>query len=205
MYLKNEDGTYTCINNYAIPHTTLSTTIKIKKTGLRSGESATFEIMKIRPMGWVEGKPLEENIANIQYNIIGQPLPNTNDYTGGSETGSDLYKKMGWQSFSKVILTNKGANGAEVVKTLRGLDPYWIYMVLEDDWGWAYTMSGNNPTEVTTGEPTTSVVDLNPFHFHNTEKADAVKHAEAVTINHFQGTSSASKEEHYKSSKVESF
>ena len=124
VYIQNDDGSYTCINNYAIPHTTLSTTIKISKTGLRSGESATFEIMKIRPKGWDESKTLAENVANIEYNIIGQPLPNSVEYTG-PETGSDLYKKMGWSSFSKVILTNKSdVNGAEVIKTMLGLDPY---------------------------------------------------------------------------------
>lgn len=203
VYVYNsETGEYTCINNYDIPHTTLSTTIKIKKTGLRSGESATFEIMKIRPKGWDETKTLEENIANIQYNIIGKPLPNSVEYTGPEE-GSDLYKKRGWSSFSKVILTNKSnTNGQEVIKTLRGLDPYWIYMVLEDDWGWAYDMSGSNQTD-SDGLITTSSVEVNPFSFHNDEKQNAVKHAEAVTINHFQGTETNSKEEHYKSSKTE--
>ncbi len=212
VYIKNEDGTYTPINHYDVPHTTLTTTIKIKKTGLRIGESATFEIMKIRPKGWDESKTLEENVANIEYNIIGKPLPNSQEYTGTEElTGSDLYKKMGWSSFSKVVLTNKSeTNGGEVVKILRALDPYWVYMVLEDDWGWAYDMSGNNAVDPTTGEPTTSMVELNPFSFHNTEKADVPKHAEAVTINHFGYTISGGafdgkQEEHYKSSKVKSF
>lgn len=212
VYIKNEDGTYTPINHYDVPHTTLTTTIKIKKTGLRIGESATFEIMKIRPKGWDESKTLEENIANIEYNIIGKPLPNSQEYTGTEElTGSDLYKKMGWSSFSKVILTNKSeTNGGEVVKILRALDPYWVYMVLEDDWGWAYDMSGNNAVDPTTGETTTSMVELNPFSFHNTEKTDVPKHAEAVTINHFGytisgGAFNGKQEEHYKSSKVKSF
>ena len=209
VYVYNPDtGAYTCVNHYDIPHTTLTTTIKISKTGLRSGESATFEIMKIRPKGWDETKTVDENVANIQYDIAGRPLPNSTSYTG-PETGSDLYKKMGWSSFSKVILTNKGANGAEVIKTMRGLDPYWIYMVLEDDWGWAYTMTGLNQTDAS-GLTTTSTVDVNPFKFRNTEKADAVKHAEAVTINHFGytisgGAFNGKQEEHYKSSKVESF
>ena len=204
VWVKNaETGDYECINNYAIPHTTLSTTIKIKKTGLRSGESATFEIMKIRPKGWDDTKTLEENVANIEYNIIGQPLPNSHEYTG-SETleGSDLYKKMGWSSFSKVILTNKSkTNGAEVIKVMRGLDPYWIYMVLEDDWGWAYDMTGHNQADAD-GLTTTSSVAVNPFTFENKEKVNAVKHAEAVTINHFGGNGNTSREEHYKSSKT---
>ena len=113
---------------------------------------------------------------------------------------------MGWEPFSKVVVTNKSkVDGAEVTKVLRALDPFWVYMVLEDDWGWAYEMSGSNPGDAVTGEPTTSLVEINPFKFENKEKKDAVKHAEAVTINHFQGTNSSSREEHYKSSKVESF
>ena len=83
-------------------------------------------------------------------------------------------------------------------------------MVLEDDWGWAYDMSGNNAVDPTTGATTTSMVELNPFSFHNTEKTDVPKHAEAVTINHFGytirgGAFDGKQEEHYKSSKVKSF
>ena len=208
VYLKNEDGTFTRINQFDQPHTTLTTTLKIKKKGLRSGQSATFEIMKMRPKGWSATATEEQNLKNIEYNIIGKPIPNQHDPEGSVEglTGSDLYKKMGWEPFSKVVITNKSSvDGAEVTKVLRALDPYWVYMVLEDDWGWAYDMSGSNPGDAVTGEPTTSMVEINPFKFENQEKTDAVKHAEAVTINHFQGTNSSSREEHYKSSKVESF
>ena len=107
--------------------------------------------------------------------------------------------------FKKVILTNKGENGAEVVKEVLVLDPYWVYMVLEDDWGWAYTMTGDIQQVGDDGTYTTSSVEVNPFKFHNTENADAVKHAEAIMINHFKSSLSGSKVEHEKSSKVESF
>ena len=36
---------------------------------------------------------------------------------------SDYYEGMGWGCFKKVILTNKGADGAEVVKEIYALDP----------------------------------------------------------------------------------
>ena len=55
------------------------------------------------------------------------------------------------------------------------------------------------------GSMTTSDVQENPFIFKNEEKTGVLKHAEAVTINHFQGTHTESSEEHYKSSKVEHF
>ena len=106
-----------------------------------------------------------------------------------------------WETWSKVVLTNKSeTNGATVVKEILSLDPYWVYEVVEDDWGWAYTLTGS-----VEGSMTTSTVELNPFKFTNKEKTDVVKHAEAVTINHFATSSTAgdAKEEHYKSSKVQ--
>ena len=209
VYIKNEDGTYDCINYYEQPHQTLTVNIKIRKTGLRHGESATFELMKIRPKGWDESKTVAENIENIEYNFIGKPIPGTKETTLPKPTTgsdwSDYYKDMGWESFKKVILTNKGANGAEVVKDVLVLDPYWVYLVLEDDWGWAYTMTGDTNQVGEDGTYTTSSVEVNPFRFHNTEDPNAVKHAEAIMINHFKSSLSGSKVEHDKSSKVESF
>ena len=207
VYLKNDDGSYTCINNYEQPHQTLTVNIKIRKTGLRHGESATFELMRIRPKNWDDSKTLEENKANIEYNIIGKPIPGTKTPSGSATQPdqSDYYESMGWEGFKKIILTNKGENGAEVVKEVLVLDPYWVYMVLEDDWGWAYTMTGDTQQVGDDGTYTTSSVEVNPFRFHNTENADAVKHAEAIMINHFKGSESASKVEHEKSSKVEHF
>ena len=189
VWVKKEDGTYDNINHYVIPHTTLPVNIVIKKNGLRSGESATFEVEKCRPKNWDENKTLEQNIAAMEYNEIGKPEPSGN-----------------WSNFSKVILTNKGADKAEVTKTLVALDPYWIYRVNEDKWSWAYTLSGNTGAEGSI--PNTSTVEVNPFSFTNTEKEGVVKHAEAVTINHFgytikTGDFAGQQEEHYKSSKVE--
>lgn len=189
VWVLQEDGTYKNINHYVIPHTTLPVNIVIKKTGLRSGESATFEVEYCRPKNWDETKTLEENIAAMEYNAIGKPEPDGN-----------------WKDFSKVILTNKGADKAEVTKKLVALDPYYIYRVNEDAWGWAYSVSGNTSADGTI--PNTSTVEVNPFRFVNTEKEGVVKHAEAVTINHFgytiqTGEFQGKQEEHYKSSKVE--
>ena len=189
VWVLQEDGTYKNINHYVIPHTTLPVNIVIKKTGLRTGESATFEVEYCRPKNWDDSKTLAENIAAIEYNEIGKPEPSGN-----------------WKNFSKVILTNKGKDKAEVTKTLVALDPYWIYRVNEDKWSWAYTLSGNTGEE--SSIPNTSTVEVNPFRFTNTEKEGVVKHAEAVTINHFgytiqTGEFAGQQEEHYKSSKVE--
>lgn len=211
VYVQGEDG-YTCVNHYEQPHTTLSVNIKIRKTGLRRGESATFELMRIRPKGYnPNGATLKDKVANLQYNIIGKPIPDTHQYSGTATQPdmSDFYEGMGWESFKKVILTNMRedaeGDGKEVVKDILALDPYWVYMVLEDDWGWAYTMSGDANQVGEDGTYTTSSVEVNPFRFHNTEEAGAVKHAEAIMINHFQSSESDAKVEHRKSSKVESF
>lgn len=172
----SETGEYTCVNKYEIPHTTLTVTIKITKTGLRHGESATFKIQRASPK-MVDGK--------MQYNAIGKPI--ADDST--------------WKSWSKVILTNKGTDDASVTKTLLALDPNYVYRVLEDDWSWSYeTVSGTGEIQ------TTSTVEINPFEFENKEKTGVAKHAEAVTINHFatEAGGNASYEE-YKSSKVQSF
>lgn len=212
VYVQGEDG-YTCVNHYEQPHTTLSVNIKIRKTGLRRGESATFELMRIRPKGYnPDGATLKEKVANLEYNIIGKPIPDAKPSSGSPEPGTDMsdyYKELGWEGFKKVILTNMReddeGDGKEVVKDILALDPYWVYLVLEDDWGWAYTMTGDANQVGEDGTYTTSSVEVNPFRFHNTEEAGAVKHAEAIMINHFQSSESAARVEHRKSSKVESF
>ena len=177
VYVYNPDtDTYTNINSYPVPHTTLPMIIKIKKDGLRHGESATFEIHRC--------EPLKDDDGNILYNAIGKPRP---------DTTTD-------KNWSKVILTNKGADGDPVEKVLMALDPNYVYRIIEDDWAWSYTLSGSGTTL------TTSEVEVNPFIFHNTEKEGVVKHAEAVSINHFATSAEGEAEvENYQSSKVKSF
>ena len=177
VYLYNEETqTYTAINKFTVPHTPLPLIIKIKKDGLRHGESATFEIHMC--------EPLKDEDGNILYNAIGKPRPDTSTE----------------KNWSKVILTNKGADGDPVEKILMALDPHYVYSIIEDDWAWSYELSGTGTTL------TTADVELNPFVFHNTEKAGVPKHAEAVSINHF-ATSAEGKAstEDYQSSKVQHF
>lgn len=190
VYVKDAQGNYVCLNNYDMPHADLPVILVIKKKGLKHGESATFEIERCRPLHWDESKTLEENKAAMEYNAIGKPKPDGN-----------------WDDWSKVILTNKGNDREEVTKTMMALDPHYIYRVSEDAWGWAYEMTG----ATVGGEiPNTSTVEVNPFTFENKDKEGVVKHAEAVTINHFgytiqTGEFQGKQEEHYKSSKLKSF
>ena len=70
----------------------------------------------------------------------------------------------------------------------------YVYKLEEDNWSWGYDLD--------TKSVNTSEQDYNPFVFNNTLKTDAVKHAEAVSVNIFgdnYGTKS------YKASKVQSF
>lgn len=185
VYIMNpETGEYTSLINYEIPHTNLPINIIIKKKGLRHGQSATFQI---------ETSPflLDDN-GDIVYNDIGKPA---SKYAQNAEK---------WDDLTKLIITNKGEDGAEVTKVLRSFEPDRVYRIREDDWGWSYTVIGNNGA---VNIPNTSTVEVNPFVFENIENTNAVKHAEAVTINHFsrKGSPGTASVESYKSSKVESF
>ena len=200
VYVLNpETGQLEKVNTFDVPHENLPVNITIKKDGLRIGESATFEIMRIRPKGWnKDGATIEEKMANVEYNIINKPLPYTDNLQTEDKEGKG---ETGWWTFTKVILTNTTeTNGAVVSKTLLSLDPNYVYVVVEDDWGWAYKTTG------ATSVQTTSTVEVNPFTFTNEEKEGVLKHAEAVMINHFATSADGKADtEHYKSSKVEHF
>lgn len=114
----------------------------------------------------------------------GKPVPDLSD---------------GWENFTKVILTNKGDDYEDVTKKLLCLDPSYVYKLEEDDWGWSYILD--------TDTYDTSSTEKNPFTFTNTKRAAAVKHAEAVSINHFgiSGQANSSRTENYKSSKTDYF
>ena len=249
----NEDGTpktnpdgsfvYSRVNQYDVPHTPLPLLIKIKKNGLRMGESATFQIFRARPKPKRDadgnplyyavdesGKPTTVETTTVtaypiwMYNAIGKPVPDLHDFDAQvyddqgkpkyNDDGTpklldpndpmDQLEGIGWDDWSKVILTNKTGDKDYVEKDLYGLDPGWVYLVVEDDWGWSYELTG------TASNQTTSEYEINPFTFHNKPRTvnlqgdPIVKHAEAVTINHFKTMEegSTSREEHYKSSKT---
>ena len=179
LFIWNEEtGGYDPLVRYEVPNADIPINIVIKKRGLRHGESATIQIY------WAP--------QSTEYNTTtGKLNPDlTTPWFGNSDGG--------WGNFSKVILTNKGDDGAEVVETLLCLDPKYVYMLVEDDWGWAYNLVNDTLD-------TSKQVD-NPFIFVNEEKSNTVKHAEAATINRF-GENLYGKErtETVKSSKVESF
>ena len=171
----NPDGSfsgYVNVNNYPYPQTDLPINIVIQKNGLRRGESATIQIYRA---------PILKNEYDA---TTGKPKPNLDKSTGG-----------GWQNFTKVILTNTSdTDFRPVTKTLLCLDPEYVYRLKEDDWSWGY--------ELDTEDTDTSKQDHNPFVFNNSLKTDAVKHAEAVSVNIFGDNY---QQKSYKASKVQSF
>ena len=158
---------YGIANSYDVPHKDLPINIVIKKTGLRHGESATIQIYMSNQKN-VGGK--------IQYHpTTGKPLPEAKlNLQPGDDPSSE---ENGWSNFTKVILTNLGEDGAEVTKTLLALDASYVYLLVEDNWGWAYKLDDKIVS--------TCEVERNPIEFVNVERTDVPKHAEAVSINHF--------------------
>lgn len=175
----DEDGNFTGygdIITFPYPDADLPVNLTIIKHGLRRGESATIQIYRApQKPAYVNGKWDPDAFDKK----TGKPAP---DLTNG------------WENFSKVILTNTtDTDGADVTKTLLCLDPKYVYRLVEDNWGWGY--------ELDTKEFNTSEQEFNPFEFTNTLNTDAVKHAEAVSINIFgEGTTKS-----YKASKVQSY
>lgn len=172
----DEDGNFTGFepaNNYTVPTANIPINIVIQKLGLRHGESATIQIYRAH----------QSDQYNEETGKLKPYLPNGDD---------------SWENFSKVILTNKGEDGAMVTETLLCLDPTYVYMMKEDDWGWSYNL--------VIEAIDTSMQEKNPFVFTNTEKTDAVRHAEAASFNRFgEDLHGRTRVETVKSSKVKTF
>ena len=164
---------YEPANSYTVPAANIPINIVIQKIGLRHGESATIQIYRAPQSG-------EYNTTTGKLKPY---LPNGDD---------------SWENFSKVILTNKGEDGAPVTETLLCLDPTYVYLMKEDDWGWSYNL--------VIDAIDTSMQEMNPFVFTNTEKTDAVRHAEAASFNRFgEDLHGRTRVETVKSSKVKTF
>lgn len=146
--------------SYPYPQTDLPVNIEIHKEGLNHGESATIQIYRAPQK------------AGVFDPVTGKPAPDVEDDDD-------------WENFSKVILTNKEGDGETVIKKLVSLDPSYVYRLVEDDWGFGYNLD--------TYDINTAEKEANPFVFTNTKKetgtvtteTTVVKHAEAVSINHF--------------------
>ena len=91
-----------------------------------------------------------------------------------------------WEPVTTVFLTNTVGEGHKPMVKVRGLDPNYIYQIVEEPWSWAYT-----PEAITVTR--TDLLITNPFKFKNTPKTDIdkkIRHAESKATNDFMGSGS---------------
>ena len=92
-----------------------------------------------------------------------------------------------WEPVTTVFLTNTEGDGSKPMVKVRGLDPNYIYQIVEEPWSWAYTSEAITVTR-------TDLLITNPFKFKNTPKTDIdikIRHAESKVTNDFFGTGSS--------------
>lgn len=91
-----------------------------------------------------------------------------------------------WEPVTTVFLTNTVGEGHKPMVKVRGLDPNYIYQIVEEPWSWAYTSEAITVTR-------TDLLITNPFKFKNTPKEGidkAIRHAESKATNDFIGSGS---------------
>ena len=92
-----------------------------------------------------------------------------------------------WEPVTTVFLTNDSdEEGYKPIVKVRGLDPNYIYQIVEEPWSWSYTPEAITPTR-------TDQLITNPFKFKNTPKAGIdykIRHAESKVTNDFKGSGS---------------
>ena len=92
-----------------------------------------------------------------------------------------------WEPVTTVFLTNTEGDGSKPMVKVRGLDPNYIYQIVEEPWSWAYTSEAITVTR-------TDLLITNPFKFKNTPKTDIdikIRHAESKVTNDFFGEGSS--------------
>ena len=82
-----------------------------------------------------------------------------------------------------------GGNNNNTVK-LMGLDPHYLYKIVEAGWSWSYDLDHVEDYEgkEIEGDITSDKLITNPFIFVNKKKATDVRHAESAVYNDFRTT-----------------
>lgn len=91
-----------------------------------------------------------------------------------------------WEPVTTVFITNTVGDGHKPMVKVRGLDPNYIYQIIEEPWSWAYTSEAITVTR-------TDLLITNPFKFKNTPKEGIdkqIRHAESKATNDFSGSGS---------------
>ena len=92
-----------------------------------------------------------------------------------------------WETtpFKTVIVI--GGQHENTVK-LMGLDPHYLYKIVEGGWSWSYNLDHVEDFEgnTLTGDITSDKLITNPFIFVNSKKNTKVRHAESAVYNDFR-------------------
>ncbi len=88
-----------------------------------------------------------------------------------------------WEQYTRVFLTGTGDDNNPPIVHLQGLDPTYIYKVVELDWSWDYIATAETPTS-------TDKLTKNPVIFSNAhyEETAGTHHAESKVTNDFSTT-----------------
>lgn len=104
----------------------------------------------------------------------------------------EIYRKKlvegsNWETkpFKTVMVI--GGNNKNTVK-LMGLDPHYVYKIVEAGWSWTYDLDHVEDKDGNTieGDITSDKLELNPFIFVNSKKDRQIRHAESAVYNDFR-------------------
>lgn len=104
----------------------------------------------------------------------------------------EIYRKKlvegsNWETkpFKTVMVI--GGNNKNTVK-LMGLDPHYLYKIVEAGWSWTYDLDHVEDKDGNTieGDITSDKLELNPFIFVNSKKDRQIRHAESAVYNDFR-------------------
>ena len=180
-YIRDEDGNiqYELISSFAPkPALDVPVNIQIKKAGLDEGESAVFNISRCAIM--------------TETDESGNTRPKRD------ADGNYILSDEGYQPYTTMTVTGNGKTAVDElpVAKIAGLNPGYVYKIVESGWAWAYS---NQESDISTGgaSQTTQDIDVNPFIFDNKKIDIDIKKAEAVGHNVFENP------KHHVTSKVQ--
>lgn len=118
-------------------------------------------------------------------------------WDGGDEIPEGIDPNT-WYPITTVFVTRRSTDNADPVVPIRGLDPDYIYKIVEEDWSWSYEFvqvidKDGNVITSDINDVTSDKLITNPFIFVNNKKTDIdvkVRHAESKVKNNFIGDGS---------------
>lgn len=139
---------------------------------------------------YVDGKPVL--IFEIPHIDLPTNLHIQKEIADGECATFEIYRKKledgaTWETkpFKTVMVI--GGNNDNKVK-LMGLDPHYLYKIVEAGWSWTYDLEKVTDKDGNTieGDITSDKLELNPFIFVNKKKDRQIRHAESAVYNDFR-------------------